>query len=340
MLGPSPALPVPHGVALVLRTSGSTDGVGRPVALPSGALLSSADATHQRLGGAGRWVLTLPPRHIAGVQVLLRSVRAGTEPVVVTGRFDPERLGGALLAAPDDAPLYLSLVPTQLHRALAVGGEAVAGLQRCAAVLVGGAAAPAALLEAARAAEVRVVTTYGMTETCGGCVYDGEPLRGVSVGVVDGRIRLGGAVVAAGYLDDGPQPFVEAEGIRWFLTSDAGEIDGGRLRVLGRADDVIVTGGVNVHPAHVERLLDGAAGLGEIVVVGVPDEEWGARVTVVVTGPASLREVRDAVGGGPSAPRALVRLPEIPTRGPGKPDRRAAATAAAQALAEGLGERL
>lgn len=341
VLGDRPERPVPDGVALVLRTSGSRTGTGRPVALSRSAVLAGADATHARLGGPGRWLLALPPRHIAGVQVLARSLRAGIDPIVLDGGpFDPVALASALLGAPSDGPLYLSLVPTQLLRVLDAGDEAVAALTLCRAVLLGGAAAPEPLLARARAAGAPVVTTYGMTETCGGCVYDGVPLDGVSVAIAaDGRIELGGPVVAEGYLDDGPQPFRGGAGTRWFTTSDLGDIDdGGRLRVLGRADDVLVSGGVNVHPAHVERLLGELAG--EVLVVGVPDEEWGQLVTAVATGPATLRELRGAVGGGPDAPRALVRVQRIPTRGPGKPDRHAAATLAAAAVADGSAERV
>lgn len=322
---------VPEGVALVLRTSGSSTGVGRPVALSAAALLASADATHARLSGPGRWVLALPPVHVAGVQVLVRSVRAGLAPVVVPpGRFDPEVLAQALLAAPDDAPLYLSLVPTQLHRVLEAGGAALGALARCSALLLGGAPAAPTDVDRARAAGVPVVTTYGMTETSGGCVYDGLPLPGVQVRIRESRVLLGGPVLAEGYLDDGPQPFESDAAGRWFLTSDAGEVDpDGHLEILGRVDDVIITGGVKVHPTHVERLLEPL--VGEVIVVGVPDAEWGAVVTAVVTRACSLADVRDAVGHGPDAPRAIVVVDELPTRGPGKPDRRAAlALAAAQ----------
>ncbi len=324
MLGGPVDRVVPEGVALVLRTSGSSTGVGRPVALSAAALLASTDATHARLSGPGRWVLALPPVHVAGVQVLVRSVRAGLAPVLVRpGPFDATALADAVLAAPDDAPLYLSLVPTQLHRVLEADDRALAALARCSAVLLGGAAAARADVDRARAAGVPVVTTYGMTETSGGCVYDGLPLPGAQVRIRQGRVLLGGPMLAEGYLDDGPQPFEhDAEG-RWFVTSDAGAVDAeGRLAILGRVDDVIITGGVKVHPTHVERLLEPL--VGEVIVVGVPDAEWGAIVTAVVTRACSLTEVRDAVGHGPDAPRAVVVVDELPTRGPGKPDRRAA----------------
>ncbi|WP_420112488.1 AMP-binding protein [Pseudactinotalea sp.] len=331
VLGASPSVAVPDDVALVLRTSGSSTGVGRPVALTARALLASADATHERLAGPGRWVLALPPTHVAGVQVLVRSVRAGLDPVLVPpGPFDPHLLADVLLGAPADAPLYLSLVPTQLHRALAAGGHALDALTRCSAVLLGGAATGVVDLARARDAGVPVVTTYGMTETSGGCVYDGVPLPAAQVRIREGRVLLSGPMLAHGYLDSGPQPFEHEDGRRWFVTADAGELIDGRLHVHGRVDDVIVTGGVKVHPAHVERLLEPV--VGEAIVVGVPDPEWGAVLTAVVTREVSVAEVRDAVGHGPTAPRAVVAVADLPTRGPGKPDRRAALSLATATL--------
>jgi len=206
-------------------------------------------------------------------------------------------------------------------------------------VLVGAAATPAPLLERAREAGVRVVTTYGMSETCGGCVYDGVALDGVDVEVdADGRVLIGGPVVARGYrLQPRASAFVERDGRRWFCTDDLGELVDGRLRVVGRADDVIVTGGLKVSPAAVEAVLSATAEVSECVVVGVPDDEWGqAVVAVIVAGPTMpvLQQVRAFVTeqlGAEAAPRWLVVVDELPLRGPGKPDRAAAVTLAAQA---------
>lgn len=342
VLGADPPGDLPGSVALVLRTSGSSSGTGRPVGLSAAALRASAAATHARLGGPGRWVLTLPPRHVAGIQVLVRSLLAGTDPVVAAAAgFDLDELATAIARAGQDRRVYVSLVPTQLHRALGDhpgAARARSALASVDAVLVGGAATAPSLLARAGAAGIPVVTSYGMTETSGGCVYDGVPLTDVRVRLDDDRILLAGPVLAEGYLDGGPQPFEVADGTRWFRTSDVGTLDQGRLRVLGRADDVVLTGGVNVHPLEVERVLE--PHVPEVVVVGVADPEWGQLVTAVVTEPVALARLRELVGGGPRAPRAVVQVAALPRLGPGKVDRRAVAELARAALAQGVGERL
>jgi len=346
VLGPVPPeqLEATADLALVLTTSGSSSGQGRPVGLTAAALRASASATAERLEGPGQWLLTLPAHHVAGVQVLCRSVLAGTVPVrTPPGAFRPEVLAGTIARMRTDVPRYVSLVPTQLVRVLR-SEQAVEALRSCAAVLVGGAATSTAVLARARQVGIRVVTTYGMTETCGGCVYDGVPLPGAQVRIAaDGRVLLAGPMLAVGYLDDRPQPFVEESGQRWLVTGDAGSLADGVLTVTGRIDEVIVTGGVKVHPAAVESALAEAAEVAEVCVVGVPDPEWGELVTaVVVPAPGastSLPALRERAGGGPHAPRALVTLPALPVRGPGKTDRRRAAELAGEALAEGRGQR-
>lgn len=337
---------VPDGVALVLATSGST-GAPRWVLLDADAVRASAHATHDRLGGPGRWVLALPWHHVAGIQVITRSLLAGTEPLVLPpGRFDPFAAADALRAAlsASSERLYASLVPTQLHRIVAAAGSGPlpAGLRAwagLAGILVGGAATAPALLDRARDLGLRVVTSYGMTETAGGCVYDGVPLDGVQVRVA-GTIEIAGPVLARGYLPDEPGAFVDEGGVRWFRTADVGEVVDGVLHVHGRADDVIVTGGVNVAPVAVERVL-ADLGLGEVCVVGMPDAEWGQVVTaVVVPGDGPLPDVdalRDAVAirlGKAAAPRAVVVMDRLPYRGPGKVDRAAVAREAAELLTD------
>ena len=312
--------------AVVVATSGST-GVPKGALLPAGALRASAEATARRLApgpGSQQWVLALPAHHVAGLQVLLRSVRAGTEPVVLDpGPFTPD----AFVAATDattGGQLLTSLVPTQLVRLLDAGEEARAALARYSAVLVGSAATPAALLERARAAGVRVVTTYGSSETCGGCVYDGVPLAGVVPALDDGRLTLAGPVLARGYRGMPDHPAF-AGGT--FRTDDTAVLEDGRVRIVGRVDDLITTGGLKVAPGLVEEALATLPGVGEVVVVGVPDPEWGQRVVAVVVAngpPPSLEQVRARVGEAVSrhaAPRQLLLLGELPLRGPGKPDR-------------------
>lgn len=342
-------LPLPPEAAVILRTSGSATGSGRLVALGAAALRAGAQATAERLHGPGRWVLAVPAHHVAGLQLLVRSAVAGTDPVVLGGGFDPAALARAVAGLGRDRPGYLSLVPTQLVRALAAGEEVIAPLRSLAAILVGGAATAPDVLDEARRAGLAVHTTYGMTETGGGCVYDGLPLPGVRLRLgAGGRVEIAGPVLAAGYADDGPDPFVTDEGTRWLRTGDRGALTEGRLRILGRLDDVIVTGGVKVSPAAVEEVLAGHPGVREAAVVGIPDPHWGEAVTAVVvpSGPdrPALAELRDLVGGRlgrPHAPRALVAVPSLPLRGPGKTDRREVARLAAERFASAEdGERL
>jgi O-succinylbenzoic acid--CoA ligase len=304
---------------LVVETSGST-GEPKRVVLSRKALRASADATAARLGGHGQWLLNLPPTYVAGLQVLFRSVRAGTEPVVQDGSFADAaaRLTGQRR--------YVSLVPTQLHRMLDDPAE-VEALRTFTTVLVGGANVPQPLRERAAAAGVTVVATYGMSETCGGCVYDGMPLDGVAVALsAEGRIRLAGPVLFDGY--EG-RPDLTAEVLRdgWFVTSDVGRLDeDGRLQVLGRVDDVLLSGGVNVPaPAVAARLLE-HPDVTEAEVVGVPDDEWGQRVVAFVVGTIDLDTARDwvsAVHPRSWAPRELRRVDAIPLLHNGKVDRRA-----------------
>ena len=341
---PDVAATVPERVALVVSTSGST-GEPRRVMLDAEALLASACATHERLGGPGRWVLALPAQHIAGLQVLIRSVVAGALPAVLaTDRFDPVAAASVLVAARhQDVPVYTALVPTQLHRILArAEGAALPAELRpwtdVDAILVGGAATAPGLLDRARDVGLRIVTTYGMTETAGGCVYDGVPLTGVRVRI-DGTVHLAGPVLARGYLDrpDLDTAFQMQDGVRWFRTGDLGTLARGVLHVRGRADDVVVTGGVKVTPTAVEAAIAAVRGVAEVCVVGVPDDEWGQLVTAVVVpvrgAPApTLAALRDAVVptlGPAAAPRRLVLADALPQRGPGKVDRTAVTRQAA-----------
>ncbi|MGY1744483.1 o-succinylbenzoate--CoA ligase [Blastococcus sp. SYSU D00695] len=318
-----PGEPLEEDADLVVVTSGST-GSGRAVLLPAAALHASGTATHDRLGGPGGWLLALPVSAIAGLQVLCRSLLAGTAPTVL-------HRGEPLAAAVGRMPAgrrYASLVPTQLRRSLDAEPDALRGLD---AVLVGGAATDPALLDRARAAGVPVVTTYGMTETAGGCVYDGVPLDGVSVAVDDGGVRLAGPVLARGYRAD-PAATAEAFAGGWFRTRDAGTLAGGVLTVHGRLDDVVVTGGVNVAPQAVEGVLREHPSVADAVVFGRPDPEWGQRVVAaVVPAPGAdpgLDALRPWVAerlGAPAAPRELHRIPAVPTLHTGKPDRRGVA---------------
>lgn len=401
-LGPFPApdtLPAElEDTALVVPTSGST-GTAKAVALGLAALRASQDATAQLFAadgtapdsrGHGFWLPLLPPTHIAGVQVLARAHRTGQvlglpgpalpDPLPdLRGHFDAAafvELAGPVLEQAERAglPAMTSLVPTQLTRIVtgATGDDARARglLKRFAAVLVGGAATSTDVLARARGQRIPVRTTYGSSETAGGCVYDRRPLPGVSLSVLDpdesgaGRLRISSPTLALGYLTEGggtdggvfaaaspsangPAADAAVSGAavsresadRAFLTSDLAEIgDDGALTVLGRADDVINTGGRKVLPQDVERAIDRSLMLRGLVrtsvVVGVPDPEWGQRVEALVT----LEE-----GTDPAEASALVRsalrttevpahmipkrvhvVEELPLLGIGKVDRAAA----------------
>ncbi len=286
--------PIDDDVAVVVSTSGTT-GVPKGAMLTASALIASAEATHRRLGGPGRWLLALPAYHVAGLQVLVRSVIADTTPVAVPAGFDGAELASAV-ASLGSGRRYASLVAAQLDKALQY---------------------------------LSVVRTYGMSETAGGCVYDGVALDGVRVRIDGGRVMLGGATLAKGYRNPvEPDPFAEPG---WFRTDDIGAVDdSGVLRVLGRVDDAISTGGLTVLPQLVEAALATHPAVADSAVFGVVDERLGQRVVaavVVATGrPApTLTELRAHVASALSstaAPRVLHLVDELPRRGIGKVDRR------------------
>ncbi len=329
-------------VALVVETSGSTDAPKR-VLLSADALVASADATHDALGSTGQWLLALPGHYIAGAQVIVRGLVAGTETVSLSpGAFDPTAFAEASARMHDHVPHYTSLVPTQLARLLdAAERDAFVGaaLRSFDAVLVGGQALAPALAERAEHAGVRVVRTYGSSETAGGCVYDGTPIGDTRVRFDGGRIELASSSLADGYLGD-PERTAAAfrtdrDGTRWYVTGDLGEFTAdGLLRVRGRADDVMISGGVKVVLGEVERAVRAVSGYAEAVVVAVPDTEWGERAAVAVAGDVgdeasallTLRTATDAAGLAPAArPMRLVAVDRLPLLVSGKPDRRAIA---------------
>ncbi|NRI66592.1 o-succinylbenzoate--CoA ligase [Rhodococcus sp. MS16] len=321
-----PGEPIDDGIALVVATSGTT-GTPKGAMLRADALRASGEATHEYLGGPGSWLLVLPPHHIAGMQVLLRSALAGTEPVVVdvSSGFDPAALPAAV-AAMSGPRKYTSMVPTQLVKALS-DPSAVDALASLDAVLLGGAATPVPVLEQATAVGIEVVRTYGMSETAGGCVYDGIPLSGARIRIDNGRVLLGGPMLASGYRGLPDHPAFSEPG--WFRTDDAGSVVDGVLRISGRLDEAISTGGLTVVPQVVEAALADHPAVRECAVIGVADPRLGQRVVVCVVpegAPPTLEELRahaQRTLDVTAAPRELFVVDALPLRGPGKLDRAA-----------------
>lgn len=325
---------VEQKVALVIETSGST-GRAKRVALSAGALLAGAAAADAALAGPGQWVLALPSHYVAGTNVIVRSIAAGTSPEILRrGHFDPAEFTAAADRLPGpthrEAPArYTSLVPAQLATLLDAGaGDTLA---RFDAVLVGGQATPMVLLDRARGHGIRVVRTYGSSETSGGCVYDGAPVGHTRAEVVDGELQLAGPTLAEYYLGDPERTaaaFVARDGVRWYRTGDAGVVGAdGRVDVTGRLDDVVISGGEKVSLAVVERAVREIPGLSDAVVVRAVSERWGEVPVVVTTAArahASLDDVRAAVSesiGRAARPDRLVRVESIPLLASGKPDR-------------------
>ncbi|MEJ5928050.1 o-succinylbenzoate--CoA ligase [Corynebacterium sp. H128] len=309
--------------ALVMATSGST-GVPKGAQLTPVNLVSSADATHQFLGGAGQWHLALPAHHIAGIQVLVRSLIAGIEPSYqdVSQGFDLTDFAVAAdeLARTGDRS-YTSLVPNQLTKAME-HLQGIEALRLFDAVLVGGAPVTKDTLRAARELGINVVTTYGSSETAGGCVYNGRAIPGAHIRLVGERIHLGGPMIAAGYRNAPDHEAFAEPG--WFSTSDSGVLDNGILKVTGRLDNAIITGGLKIHPEVVEEALLNVAGVTGACVVGVPDARLGQQIVAAYTGdlsPAGVIEGLDDLQRW-QLPRQLLHLDEMPLIGPGKVDRK------------------
>jgi O-succinylbenzoic acid--CoA ligase len=310
--------PVEHGVAAVVATSG-TGGTPKLVELGADAIAWSAEATSRSLdaGPGDRWLCCVPTHGVAGLAVVARAWRTGL-PVEVHDRFDP-----AAVAAAAGRATLVSLVPTQLRRLLAVGDQAA----RFRRVLLGGGPVPAALAADAAARGVQVVRTYGLTETFGGMAHDGHPLAGAEVGSdPEGELLVRGPMLFRRYRGD---PARTAAALRdgWLHTGDLGRIaPDGRLTVLGRRDDLIISGGVNVHPDEVEAVLATHPGVAEVAVAGRADPEWGQRVTAVVVprdprNPPTLDDLRGHARerlAAAKVPRELTVVPSLPRTASGK----------------------
>lgn len=322
--------------AVVVRTSGST-GTPKETLLSAGNLQSSAEATAEALGGHGQWLLTLQPSYVAGLAVLSRSLLAGTSPAVLLERTtDPEAFAAAAEQLTHERR-YVSLVPTQLQRLIQHdGARLLAALRRFDAILLGGGATSPELFGRAQELGLKVIRTYGMSETAGGCVYDGRPLAGVTVETDQtGTVLISGPMVAQGYLDPAltaDRFSTDAQGRRRYRTDDLGRLGpGGTLSITGRADDVINTGGIKVSAERVRQVLEANPQVDEAFVAGVGHPEWGQQVVAAVVvsggdGPGSLdaEQLRSRVRAelGPAAvPKRITTLPALPRLTNGKPNR-------------------
>jgi o-succinylbenzoate---CoA ligase len=306
---------VESGIVLVVHSSG-TGGAPAFAQFDREAIEAAVSSSSNALGAKGedRWLCCLPLAHVGGLLVLLRALVLGSA-VAVHERFDPR----AVVSEPGVA--FTSVVPTMLAR-LVEGGSDLSAFR---SILVGGAHLPAELRSRAEGAGGRVVETYGMTESCGGVVYDGVPLQGTEVRIgPGGEIQLRGPTLMRGYRLEAAAPFTP-EG--WLRTADAGEIDpNGRLHVAGRTDEVVITGGEKVWPQAVEAALQEHPAVREVAAAGVPDPEWGERVTVWVVpadagDPPTLEDLRAyAAERLPTyaAPRELVLVERLPRTASGK----------------------
>jgi len=304
-VGEIAATEVPTEIALVVATSVST-GRAKEVALSARAITASARAANAFIGveQGDTWSLLLPTDHIAGINVIARAIEAGSQIVEVNGHAD-----------------FTSIVPTQLHRALNGNDELLRHLRSATAVLVGGAPLQPELRREAEATGITVVTTYGMSESCGGCIYNGRPLDGVEVTTVDGRIALRGDVLASGYLNSDAPFLVDG----WFISSDLGEVEDGRVRVTGRADDVIISGGVKISLSAVTDFLNQRFPAHESIAVGLDDTEWGTALAIASTTELDRAAIRAALieeFGPHLSPKAFAVTSYIPKTTLGKPDRK------------------
>ncbi len=300
---------VPARTALIVTTTGSS-GIAKEIELSAGSLLASAKASNKYLGAesGSKWSLLLPLNHIAGINVLIRSLELGTTPTNLIGyegkypKVD-----------------FTAIVPTQLYRALHGDENLLQHLQSARAVLVGGAALTSQLREAAKASGINAIETYGSTETSGGCIYDGVPLDGVEISIGEDRqISIKGKCVA--------YQLADSEG--WYHTSDAGRIEDGRLIVEGRIDDVIITGGENVSLNSIEQLISSNFPDIQLAAFVIDDEQWGAAIQLAIVGPhqpneAAIQELLQSQLGPAAKIKGFHYLEELPTVGIGKVDRAA-----------------
>jgi O-succinylbenzoic acid--CoA ligase len=314
--GPVDVAQVPERVAIVISTTGSS-GVSKAVGISASALLKSAQSSNRYLSAeyGNTWSLLLPLNHIAGINVLIRSLELGTEPL------DLRNFDGEYPRAD-----FTAIVPTQLFRALNGDDNLLRHLQSARAVLVGGASLAPALRVQAEEAGITIVTTYGMSETTGGCIYNGTPLDVVEVKISDEKkIAIKGPVIAHTYI--GAVALWETQfKDGWFYSSDIGRIVNGKIIVEGRSDDVIITGGENISLSAIESSLHKHFPHKSFAAFAIEDSQWGQALHCAVAGDGF--PTRDEISeylvqefGPAGKPKGYLFLPELPLIGIGKVDR-------------------
>lgn len=327
---------VPEETALIINTSG-TSGTPKTVALSAEGLIAAANATHHRLGGPGQWLLSLPLTFIAGASILTRSLVAHTTPIVVpVEHFDPETFIEGVLKMTGDRK-YASVVPVQLSRLLTAcehntsARKALASLD---AILVGGQALDEKLKSTAKEHGLNIVTTYGSSETSGGCVYDGIPLEGVEIEIdpVTSEIMISAPQLALGYIDEDQRTnniFQYRNNRRRYHTGDRGEIRNGILEIWGRQDRTIISGGIKIDLDHMQSEIAQKMGLKDCAVVHIPDLEWGSRPVVVISQDEienrenihnELIEFVSSTLGKAAIPKSVVVVEKLPRTSSGKLD--------------------
>ena len=315
--GGTSATHVSDDISVVLATTGSS-GISKAVGISASALRASAQASNTFLAArpGNSWSLLLPLTHIAGVNVLLRAQGLGTEAI------DLRNHSGAY--PPAD---FTAIVPTQLFRALNQDKNLLKHLVDAKAVLVGGAHLSLDLHQHALEAGINIVTTYGMTETTGGCVYNGSPLEGVEVSITaDNRIAIKGKTLAKSYIGDNKSWNANLiDG--WFHTSDLGRFEDGKLVVDGRVDDVIISGGENLSLSAIENSLHSHFSGGNFSAFAVSDSQWGDALHLAIETDASpdqaaITEFLVEVFGVVAKPKGFLKVAKFPLIGIGKVDRK------------------
>ena len=309
---------VPDNIACVVESSGST-GIPKRISISTEALLHAARSGQERLGPLGQWLLALPINFIAGQQVLIRSLLADQQPVIMNTAlpFTAEAFMRSAMLMTNQIR-YTSLVPTQLAKLISEAEKSkdmLTALKSFRAILVGGQSTPEELRQKALDLGIKVVVSYGMTETAGGCVYDGVPLEGVRLKIApDSRLLISGKTLAEGQDD-------------WIFTNDLAELSSdGKLNIIGRADRVIISGGIKLSLERVEYLGSELPGVSEIAAVPLEDETWGQRVGIAYIGSP---EVADDIANqlahllGPAGkPIRVIRVDKLPKLLTGKSDNR------------------